>query len=62
MEKERCSRRCRDRALITRIMLPSACDVGAWLRENRNGLETQDRGGKIEDSKGECVREDRNYT
>ncbi len=38
-------------------MLPSACDVGAWLRDNRNGFETHDRGGRIEDSKGECVRE-----
>ncbi len=29
--------------------LPSACDVRAWLRENRNGL---DRGGRKEDRKG----------
>ncbi len=34
-----------------------ACDVRAWLRDNRNGFETHDRGGRIEDSKGECVRE-----
>ncbi len=34
----------------------------AWLRENRNGLETHDRGGGIEDREGECVREDRNDT
>ncbi len=32
--------------------LPSACDIRAWLRENRNGL---DRGGRKEDRKGECV-------
>ncbi len=38
-------------------MLPSACDVRAWSRDNRNGFETHDRGGRIEDSKGECVRE-----
>ncbi len=37
--------------------MPSACDVRAWSRGNRNGLETHDRGGRIEDSKGECVRE-----
>ncbi len=43
-------------------MLPSACVFRAWLRENWNGLETHDRGGRIEDRKGECVREDRNYT
>ncbi len=43
-------------------MLASACDVRAWLRDNRNGLETHDRSGSIEDSKGECVREDRNET
>ncbi len=42
--------------------MPSAFDVRAWLRENRNGLETHDRGGRIEDRKGECVREDRNDT
>ncbi len=38
-------------------MLPSVCDVRAWSRDNRNGFETLDRGGRIEDSKGECVRE-----
>ncbi len=44
-------------------MLPSACDVRAWLRDNRNRFETHDRGGRIEDSKGECVREGgENYT
>ncbi len=37
--------------------LPSACVFRAWLRENRNGLETHDRGGGIEDREGECVRE-----
>ncbi len=37
--------------------MPSACDVIAWSRDNRNGFETHDRGGRIEDSKGECVRE-----
>ncbi len=37
--------------------MPSACDVRAWSRDNRNGFETHDRGGRIEDSKGECVRE-----
>ncbi len=57
-----CSRRCRDRAYVSRITLPFACDVRAWLRENRNGLETHVRGGRIENSKGECVREDINYT
>ncbi len=31
---------------VSRITLPSACDVRAWLRENRNGLETHDRGGR----------------
>ncbi len=40
-------------------LLPSACDVRAWSRDNRNGFETHDRGGSIEDSKGECVREGR---
>ncbi len=34
------------------------CDVRAWLRDNRNGLDTHDRGGRIEDSKGECVMGD----
>ncbi len=29
-------------------------------RDNRNGFETHDRGGRIEDSKGECVREGEN--
>ncbi len=33
-----------------------------WLRENRNGLETHDRGGRKEDREGECVREDRDGT
>ncbi len=42
---------------VSRITLPSACDVRAWSRDNRNGFETHDRGGRIEDSKGECVRE-----
>ncbi len=32
----------------SRITLPSACLFRAWLRENRNGLETHDRGGGIE--------------
>ncbi len=61
-KKKRCSRICRDRAQVSRITLPSACDVRAWLRDNRNGLKTHDRGGRIEDSKGEHVREDRNDT
>ncbi len=61
-KKKRCSRRCRDRAQVSRITLASACDVRAWLRDNRNGLKTHDRGGRIEDSKGEHVREDRNDT
>ncbi len=51
-----------DRVQVSRITLPSACVFRAWLRENRNGLETHDRGGRIEDRKGECVREDRNDT
>ncbi len=38
-------------------MLPFSCDFRAWSRDNRNGFETHDRGGRIEDSKGECVRE-----
>ncbi len=54
--------RCSDRAQVSRITLPSACVFRAWLRENRNGLETHDRGGGIEDREGECVREDRNDT
>ncbi len=58
----RCSRRCSDPKQVSRIMLPSACVFRAWLRENRNGLETHDRGGGIEDREGECVREDRNDT
>ncbi len=33
---------------VSRITLPSMCDVRAWLRENRNGF---DRGGRIEDKK-----------
>ncbi len=41
---------------VSRITLPSACDVRAWLRDNWNGFETHDRGGRTEDSKGECVR------
>ncbi len=44
-------------AQVSRITLPSACDVRAWPRDNRNGFETHDRGGRTEDSKGECVRE-----
>ncbi len=44
-------------AQVSRITLPSACDVRAWSRDNRNGLKHM-----IEDSKGECVREDRNDT
>ncbi len=47
---------------VSRITLPFACDDRAWLRENRNGLETHYRGGRIEDRKRECVREDRNDT
>ncbi len=42
---------------VSRITLPSACDVRARVRENRNGLETHDRGAKKEDRKGECVKE-----
>ncbi len=38
---------------VSRITLPSACDVRAWLRETRNGLETHDRGGRMDESKGE---------
>ncbi len=48
------SRRCRDGAQVSPInviLLPSACDVRAWLRDNWNDLETHDRGGRIEDSK-----------
>ncbi len=41
---KRCSRRCRDGAQVSRITLPSACDVRAWSRDNRNGLETHDGG------------------
>ncbi len=42
---------------VSRITLLSACDVRAWSRDNRNGFVTHDRGGRIEDSKGKCVRE-----
>ncbi len=42
---------------VSKITLPSACDVRAWSRDNRNGFETHNRGGRIEDSKGVCVRE-----
>ncbi len=45
-----CSRRCRDRAQVSRITLPYACDVA------------HDIGERIEASKGECVREDGNDT
>ncbi len=38
------------------------CVFRARLRENRNGLEAHDSGGRIEDRKGECVREDINDT
>ncbi len=38
-------------------MLPSACDVRVWLKDNQNGLKR-----RIEDSKGECLREDGNDT
>ncbi len=31
---------------VSKIALPSACDVRALLRDNRNVLETHDRGGK----------------
>ncbi len=44
------------------ITLPSACVFRTRLRENRNGLETHDRGGRKEDREGECVREDRDGT
>ncbi len=37
-ERKRCSRRCRDVAQVSRITLPSACDVRAWSRDNRNGF------------------------
>ncbi len=47
---------------VSRITLPSVCVFRVYLRENRNGLETHDRGGRIEDREGECVREDRNDT
>ncbi len=53
-----CSRRCRDGVQVSRITLPSACDVRAWSRDNRNGFLKH----MIEDRKGECVREDRNDT
>ncbi len=50
-------------AQVSRITLPSACDVRAWSRDNRNGFETHRRGGRTEDSKGEFVREGgKNYT
>ncbi len=49
-------------AKVSRITLPSACDVRVWSRDNRNGLETHDKGGRREESKGECVIEDRNDT
>ncbi len=42
---------------VSKITLLSACDVRAWSRDNRNGFETHNRGGRIEDRKGECVRE-----
>ncbi len=48
-------------AQVSRITLTSACHVRESLRENRNGLETHDRGERVEDSKGECMREDRIY-
>ncbi len=35
---------------VSKIMLPSACDVRAWSRDNRNGFEIHNRGGRIEDS------------
>ncbi len=41
-ERKRCSRRCRDGVQVSRITLPSACDVRAWSRDNRNGFETHD--------------------
>ncbi len=44
------------------ITLPSACVFRARLRENQNGLEIHDRGGRKEDREGECVREDRDGT
>ncbi len=36
--------------------------AGLHCRDNRNGFETHDRGGRTEYSKGECVREDINDT
>ncbi len=35
--------------------MPSACVFRAWLRENRNGLETHVSGGGIEDRDGELL-------
>ncbi len=37
---------------VSRIALPSACDGRSRLRDNRNGFETHDKGGK-KDRKGE---------
>ncbi len=64
MEKERgvvedLEIRCR----LAGLRCLSVCEtLERGTRDNRNGLETHDRGGRIEDSKGECVREYRNYT
>ncbi len=55
-ERRRCSRRSRDGAQVSRIALSSACDVRSRLRDNRNGLETHDKGEKKEDRKGECAK------
>ncbi len=37
---------------VSKIALPSAFDVRALLRDNRNVLETHERGGEKEDRKG----------
>ncbi len=62
MEKERCV--VEDVEIGRRLagLRCHLCVMLAWLRENRNGLETHDRGGRIEDSKEECEREEINYT
>ncbi len=39
-KRQRCSRRGADRTQLSKIALPSACDVRALFRENKNLLET----------------------
>ncbi len=63
MEKER---GVVEDVVIWRRLAALRCRLHVMLEHGRETtgmvFETHDRGGRIEDSKGECVREDINYT